>query len=160
MARASGSYPEGHRFKSRCRYQTGNGFIPSYGPVVKRSRHRPFTAVTRVRFSSGSPKQQSDKIGLLFFSDMRIELERVSVLRKRFGESFLAESGEAGTERRALGRRAISMRSRRSILVRVTKKKSRTIVWLFFLYFSLFIFHSSIFINCGRAGACPRRMVT
>ena len=27
----------------------------NYGPVVKRSRHRPFTAVTRVRFSSGSP---------------------------------------------------------------------------------------------------------
>ena len=26
-----------------------------YGPVVKRLRHRPFTAVTRVRFSSGSP---------------------------------------------------------------------------------------------------------
>ena len=25
-----------------------------YGPVVKRSRHRPFTAVTRVRFPSGS----------------------------------------------------------------------------------------------------------
>ena len=152
MARASGSYPEGHRFKSRCRYQTGNGFIPSYGPVVKRSRHRPFTAVTRVRFSSGSPKQQSDKIGLLFFDELKtertgIELERVSASRKRFGESFLAESGEAGTERRALGRRAISMRSRRSILVRVTKKKSRTIVWLFFLYFSLFIFHSSIFIN-------------
>ncbi len=27
-----------------------------YGPVVKRLRHRPFTAVTRVRFPSGSPK--------------------------------------------------------------------------------------------------------
>ena len=25
-----------------------------YGPVVKRLRHRPFTAVTRVRFPSGS----------------------------------------------------------------------------------------------------------
>ena len=28
---------------------------PIYGPVVKRLRHRPFTAVTRVRFPSGSP---------------------------------------------------------------------------------------------------------
>ena len=26
----------------------------NYGPVVKRLRHRPFTAVTRVRFPSGS----------------------------------------------------------------------------------------------------------
>ena len=28
------------------------------GPVVKRLRHRPFTAVTRVRFPSGSPRQK------------------------------------------------------------------------------------------------------
>ena len=30
------------------------------GPMVKRSRHRPFTAVTRVRFPVGSPKETSD----------------------------------------------------------------------------------------------------
>ena len=30
------------------------GVLSYYGPVVKRLRHRPFTAVTRVRFSSGS----------------------------------------------------------------------------------------------------------
>ena len=29
--------------------------LPVYGPVVKRLRHRPFTAVTRVRFPVGSP---------------------------------------------------------------------------------------------------------
>ena len=46
LARAFGSYPKCRRFKSYFRY---------YGPVVKRLRHRPFTAVTRVRFSSGSP---------------------------------------------------------------------------------------------------------
>ncbi len=28
-----------------------------YGPVVKRLRHRPFTAVSRVRFPSGSPNK-------------------------------------------------------------------------------------------------------
>ena len=28
--------------------------VTVYGPVVKRLRHRPFTAVTRVRFPSGS----------------------------------------------------------------------------------------------------------
>ncbi len=27
----------------------------THGPVVKRLRHRPFTAVTRVRFPHGSP---------------------------------------------------------------------------------------------------------
>ena len=48
LARAFGSYPKCHWFKSSYRYQ--------YGPVVKRLRHRPFTAVTRVRFSSGSPE--------------------------------------------------------------------------------------------------------
>ena len=51
MARALGSYPGCRWFKSYSRYH-----FSKYGPVVKRSRHRPFTAVTRVRFSSGSPK--------------------------------------------------------------------------------------------------------
>ena len=46
MARATGSYPVGHGFKSNSRY---------HGPLVKRLRHRPFTAVTGVRFSHGSP---------------------------------------------------------------------------------------------------------
>ena len=46
LARATGSYPVGHGFKSNLRY---------HGPLVKRLRHRPFTAVTGVRFSHGSP---------------------------------------------------------------------------------------------------------
>ena len=29
--------------------------LPLFGPMVKRLRHRPFTAVTRVRFPVGSP---------------------------------------------------------------------------------------------------------
>ena len=48
LARATGSYPVGHRFKSGLRYH--------FGPLVKRLRHRPFTAVTAVRFCYGSPK--------------------------------------------------------------------------------------------------------
>ena len=55
MARASGSYPEGRRFKSHCRYHNG--------PVVKRSRHRPFTAVTGVRFPHGSPLGSLAQLG-------------------------------------------------------------------------------------------------
>ena len=51
MARALGSYPGCRGFKSPSRYQLS-------GPVVKRLRHRPFTAVTRVRFSSGSPSRK------------------------------------------------------------------------------------------------------
>ena len=51
LARAFGSYPKCRWFKSDCRYHF-------FGPVVKRLRHRPFTAVTRVRFSSGSPKSR------------------------------------------------------------------------------------------------------
>ena len=38
-----------------------------YGPLVKRLRHRPFTAVTRVRFSYGSPGQSSQQTWLFFF---------------------------------------------------------------------------------------------
>ena len=93
MARASGSYPEGHRFKSRCRYQTGNGFIPSYGPVVKRSRHRPFTAVTRVRFSSGSPKttvRQSRAVVFLILTNRKDENRTriVHLLRQQKGHKI------------------------------------------------------------------------
>ena len=50
LARAFGSYPKCRWFKSDYRYH-----IVINGPVVKRLRHRPFTAVTRVQFSSGSP---------------------------------------------------------------------------------------------------------
>ena len=46
LARAIGSYPIGQGFKSILRY---------HGPLVKRLRHRPFTAVTAVRFCYGSP---------------------------------------------------------------------------------------------------------
>ena len=70
LARACGSYPQCPRFKSRCRYQTPkDGTAPSFGtslqeypaplgqpgPLVKWLRHRPFTAVTRVRVPYGSP---------------------------------------------------------------------------------------------------------
>ena len=48
LARAIGSYPAGHKFKSYCRYQ----FI---GPIVKRLRHHPFTVKSAVRIRLGSP---------------------------------------------------------------------------------------------------------
>ena len=41
--------PKGRKFESCLRNQI------KYGPLVKRSRHRPFTAVTGVRFPYGSP---------------------------------------------------------------------------------------------------------
>ena len=63
LARASGSYPAGRWFESICRYQT---YI--YGPVVKRLRHRPFTAVSWVRFPSGSPKNQNNLFWFFFLS--------------------------------------------------------------------------------------------
>ena len=120
VARATGSYPVGRKFKSHCRYhiwpvgqavktppfhggitssilvrvttfrhyensaessvkitatadyidvRTGNSQSRFFqitakavyidGPLVKRLRHRPFTAVSRVRFSYGSPKDTS-----------------------------------------------------------------------------------------------------
>ena len=88
MARAFGSYPECHWFKSSCRYQhlrcgsfanfTASLFgkrhaisfssaiaryFPAshafHGPLVKRLRLRPFTAATRVRVPYGSPSAES-----------------------------------------------------------------------------------------------------
>ena len=64
MARACGSYPQCHRFESSRRYHrpvrrgSVSPVIPSAnkdGPLVKRLRHGPFTAVTWVRFPYGSP---------------------------------------------------------------------------------------------------------
>ena len=60
LARAFGSYPKCHRFESCYRYHRRVFVLKNsahHGPVVKRSRHRPFTAVTRVRFPVGSPKR-------------------------------------------------------------------------------------------------------
>ncbi len=50
MARALGSYPGCHWFESDYRYHIG--------PLVKRLRHRPFTAESWVRFPYGSPQVQ------------------------------------------------------------------------------------------------------
>ena len=47
MARVLGSYPIGRWFESYCRYHKG--------PLVKRLRHRPFTAESWVQFPYGSP---------------------------------------------------------------------------------------------------------
>ena len=47
LARALGSYPGCRWFESDCRYH--------FGPLVKRLRHRPFTAESWVRFPYGSP---------------------------------------------------------------------------------------------------------
>ena len=75
MVIAIGSSPIGRRFEPHRRYQRtlpnaakrkplrGNAvFIrrlraARYGPMVKRLRHRPFTAVTRVRVPVGSPNK-------------------------------------------------------------------------------------------------------
>ena len=64
LARAIGSYPIGHGFKSNSRYHNG--------PLVKRLRHGPFTAVTWVRFPYGSPNKNKTNLEksrfVLFFT--------------------------------------------------------------------------------------------
>ena len=59
LARARGSYPRCPRFKSRCRYHAAD--VLQHGPLVKWLRHRPFTAVTRVRVSYGSPTPYGER---------------------------------------------------------------------------------------------------
>ena len=56
LARACGSYPQCRWFKSDYRYHRSSNRRSNSGPMVKRLRHRPFTAVTRVRFPFGSPR--------------------------------------------------------------------------------------------------------
>ena len=89
-----------------------------YGPVVKRLRHRPFTAVTRVRFSSGSPQSTCNKQVLFSFvflqgknreSNSIIHLSAVRRWRSRKGYKI-------GYLRSKSSRLALT------ILVRVTKK--------------------------------------
>ena len=56
MVIAAGSYPAGRWFESDRRYQNN-------GSLVKRSRHRPFTAVTGVRFPQESPYGELAQLG-------------------------------------------------------------------------------------------------
>ena len=44
-----------------------NWFVQSYGPLVKRLRHRPLTAKTGVRFPYGSPEKHLRKRVLFLF---------------------------------------------------------------------------------------------
>ena len=78
MARASGSYPAGRWFKSDIRYHIRRTRCGGFylGPLVKRLRHGPFTAVTWVRFPYGSPNRTypnyfvTDKwFGFVFYFD-------------------------------------------------------------------------------------------
>ena len=84
MARALGSYPSCHRFESSRRYHPEEAAMAAssgtaldtarfgrHGPVVKRLRHRPFTAVTRVRFPSGSPIWRLSSAGRALASHAR-----------------------------------------------------------------------------------------
>ena len=60
LARALGSYPGCRWFKSDCRYHF-------YGPLVKRLRHRPFTAESWVRFPYGSPQNLAERSARFLF---------------------------------------------------------------------------------------------
>ena len=78
LARALGSYPSCHRFESSRRYHPKKRPAPLLreplkprGPLVKRLRHRPFTAVTRVRVPYGSPIWRLSSAGRALASHAR-----------------------------------------------------------------------------------------
>ena len=78
LARALGSYPTGRWFKSDFRYHAG--------PLVKRLRHGPFTAVTWVRFPYGSPKKADTPLSICFLSfGDSVRSSNLSPKRMRFG---------------------------------------------------------------------------
>ena len=43
--------------------RSSRGWVTNFGPLVKRLRHRPFTAVSRVRFPDGSPHGRLAQLG-------------------------------------------------------------------------------------------------
>ena len=108
LARAFGSYPNGHWFKSSCRYHffDGSELFRSYsfGPLVKRLRHRPFTAVTGVRFSYGSPQKSTYESKCFFasFRELSAEIWLFVVLLCGFF-SLYACGGKDNTERKRGG---------------------------------------------------------
>ena len=120
MARALGSYPGCHWFESSRRYHGEQANCsPKIGALVKRLRHRPFTAVTRVRFSSGSPRSTCRNAGAFFFmflffiireSNSIVHLSAVRHRRSRKGHII-------GYLRSKSSRLALT------ILVRVTTKR-------------------------------------
>ena len=71
LARALGSYPGCHWFESDYRYHQNR--IPRcavflLGPLVKRLRHRPFTAESWVQFPYGSPSHIPENDVFTLFS--------------------------------------------------------------------------------------------
>ncbi len=57
--------------------------------MVKRLRHRPFTAVSGVRFSLGTPKyKRPPKGGLLYFGEKGESREEIGEKARRFKTTF------------------------------------------------------------------------
>ena len=65
--------------KAPSRY--GKPYREQSGPLVKRLRHRPFTAVTRVRFSHGSPEKKHRQFCRCFFCRYKFLTEFAICLR-------------------------------------------------------------------------------
>ena len=95
MARAIGSYPIGHGFKSNSRYH--------FGPLVKRLRHGPFTAVTWVRFPYGSPKKERHLDGVFLFLSPSYEESHLSPRLRGIGFANLTK-GPSVLARELLGK--------------------------------------------------------
>ena len=67
-----------------CRFiATGLFYKPAFGPMVKRLRHRPFTAVTRVRFPVGSPDDFREESMIPFFTIITINICAIGGIGRR-----------------------------------------------------------------------------
>ena len=97
MARAFGSYPKCRRFKSYCRYQRNGCSLwrvhCDSGPLVKRLRHRPFTAGSRVRIPYESPDEKTHQqkfllVCFLFYITMLfyLSLNRIEISKHKYKE--------------------------------------------------------------------------
>ena len=156
---------------------------PPPGPVVKRLRHRPFTAVTRVRFPSGSPTPLRGMTGHTRYGGIAQLVERPPHTRKVTDSSSVVSTRKTVTpngvavflfpgmerDRQFGGRPPPTGQVTDSSFVVSTRKQSRQTAWLFSgtqrdgqfgrqsppkKYLRPKVLGASVFCRKGEAGGC------
>ena len=133
LARACGSYPQCHRFKSSYSHHPARW--------SRGLRHRPFTAVTRVRIPSGSPKQHLPFMGGCCFFACKKDGMRTRRARRNSPKPALGFwDCEVLSTAKCFGYRSQRSKHCRRRVSRPGHQKSHSRKWMGFL-----LFHSSLF---------------
>ena len=108
----------------------GSSPIPATnGPLVKRLRHRPFTAVTGVRFSHGSPKKNTCTLCGCSFLSSRVHSTRQSA-KALCGSSHFASKAEPSSLGLATSKNIRRRRNSPSLFpftIKITAESDKTV---------------------------------